>query len=356
LEDKTDVCVACDERSEVMLEAAALDAVEDILGTIAGVEKAPDDVLPFELNLFAALRGEFRSFVREFLRDERVRDLVARMADPASHVALPGLKRQVAQHVLDAFHDLAGQRLGVEFAAAVEADVGRELEAMYAGSRKAAAGAVGLPADTFSVADANSLGVLERHNLYWIRTNYTRNVRDGIERATAEAIGQGLGRRALAEELRRRLGERFALTDNHWLTIASASLNRTRNVAQVRTYEIAEITHYEILVVNDKRLCPTCEYMDGRVFSVETALSVVNELEAADTPEDVKRLMPWLRWDEARQAPYALLGGRRLDLPRGGADSARANRDVEKVAPLPPYHGRCRCTTVASVETVRRPA
>lgn len=350
------MCVACDERNEVILEAVALDTVEDLLGTIAGVEKAPDDIVPFELNLFGALRGEFRSFVREFLRDEQVRDLVARMADPANHVALPGLTRQVSQSVLDAFHGLAGQRLGNEFAAAVEAEVGRELEAMYAASRETAAGAVGLPLDTFTVADANSLGVLRRHNLYWIRTNYTRNVREGIERATADALGQGLGRRALAAELRRRLGERFALTDNHWLTIASAGLNRTRNVAQVRTYEIAEITHYEILAVLDKRTSEVCRYMDGRVFSVETALSVVNELEAADTPEDVKRLMPWLRWDEARQAPFARLAGRRVDLPRSGAESARANRDVEKVAPLPPYHGRCRTTTVASTETVRRPA
>jgi SPP1 gp7 family putative phage head morphogenesis protein len=356
LEDETDVCVACDERSEGILEAAALDAVEDLLGTIAGVEKAQDELVPFELNLFAALRAEFRSFVREFLRDEGVRDLIARMADPASHVALPGLKRQVAQHVLDAFHDLAGQRLGVEFAAAVEEDVAREIEAMYAASRGAAAGVVGLPADTFSVADTNSLGVLQRHNLYWIRTNYTRNVRDGIERATADAIQQGLSRRALADELRRRLGERFALTDNHWLTIASSSLNRTRNVAQIRTYEIAEITHYEILAVLDRRTTEICRYMDGRVFSVETALSVVNEIEAADTPEDVKRLMPWLRWDEARQSPFATIAGRRVDLPRAGAESARANRDIERVAPLPPYHGRCRSTTVASVETVRRPA
>lgn len=349
------MCVACDER-EGVIEAAALDAVEDLLGTLVDVEKAADDLVPFELNLFSALRGEFRSFVREFLREEPVRDLVARMADPANHVALPGLQRQVSQSVLDGFHNLAGQRLGTEFAEAVEAEVGQELEAMYAASREAAAGAVGLPLDTFTVVDANSLGVLRRHNLYWIRTNYTRNVRQGIERATAEAISRGLGRRALAADLRRRLGERFALTDHHWLTIASAGLNRTRNVAQVRTYEIAEITHYEVLGASDKRLCPSCEYMDGRVFSVETALSVVNELEAADTPEDVKRLMPWLRWDEARQAPFATIGGRRVDLPRAGPESAQANRAVEKVAPLPPFHGRCRCTTVASTETVRRPA
>jgi hypothetical protein len=43
-----------------------------------------------------------------------------------------------------------------------------------------------------------------------------------------------------------------------------------------------------------------------------------------------------------------------VDLPLAGPESAPANRSIEKVAPLPPYHGRCRTTTAVSVETVRR--
>jgi len=348
------VCEVLDEANSAILEAVALDATEDLLGTLVGIEKAEDDLVPFELNMFSILRREFRSFARSFLDSKDARDLIGRMADPANHTSLPDLKRQVKRAVLDAFHELAGKKLGEDFADAVGEEVSAVVDGMYEASRSATARRVGIPRDTFTVVDEQSLETLRRHNLFWIRGNYGRNVRDGIDRATAEALQQGLGRKALAEELKRQFAAQFALTDNHWITISSASLNRTRNVAQVRTYELAEVTHYEVIAVLDARTSEICQYMDGRVFSVESAVRVVNELEEAEDPEDVKQVMPWLRWDESRQAPFAVVGGRRTDLPRSGAESARANRSIEKVAPLPPYHGRCRTTTAVSVETVRR--
>ena len=343
------MCVWHDEQG-----AVALEVLDDFLGTLAGIEKSEDDPLPFELDMFATLRREFRAAARSFLEREETQSLIARMVDPANQETLPDLKRQVRRVVLDAFHRLAGKELGGEFAEAVAEDVGVMVDEMYEASRSAMARRVGIPRDTFSVVDEGSLATLRRHNLYWIRGNYDRNVRVGIERATAEALEQGLGRKALAEELKRRFTAQFALTDNHWITISSASLNRTRTVAQVRTYEIAEVTHYEIVAVLDARTSEICRYMDGRVFSVESAVRTVNELEEADDPADVKRVMPWLRWDEARQAPFAILGGERVDLPPAGADRGQANRSIERVAPLPPYHGRCRSATAVSVDAVRR--
>ena len=61
------MCQAADDRDRSILEAVALDATDDLLGTLVGIEKAEDDLVPFELNMFSILRREFRSFARGFL-------------------------------------------------------------------------------------------------------------------------------------------------------------------------------------------------------------------------------------------------------------------------------------------------
>lgn len=85
---------ARDEGSSAILQAVALDATDDLLGTLVGIEKAKDDLLPLELNMFSILRREFRSFARSFLDSKEARDLIARMADPANPTSLPSLKRK----------------------------------------------------------------------------------------------------------------------------------------------------------------------------------------------------------------------------------------------------------------------
>lgn len=332
----------------------AVHAIDDIVAMLRGerIERGIDDPIPFELNMVRSLREDFRKAVAKFMGDGEVRDLLRRMADPAFHITLPDLKRQVSSQVLEAFHAIADSKLGTEFAEAVREVVDAELDAMYLASRTASARTVGLADDAWSVLDANSLRALQQNNLYWIRGNYSRNVRTGIEAGTKEALNQGLGRKALAERLKQTMGRRFAATAGHWETIAAASLNRTRNVSQVRTYELARITRMEIVAVLDRRTTPICVDMNGRVFEVETASRVVTEMTTAANPDDIKALMPWLNWDQDNGHAFAVIRGERVDLPSGRSDAD--NAAIAAVAPLPPYHGRCRTTTVADVTSIRR--
>lgn len=85
---------AFDERDNAILEVVALDATDDLLGTLVGIEKAEDDLVPFEPNMFSILQCEFRSFARSLLDSKEVRDLIVRMADLANHTSLPSLKRK----------------------------------------------------------------------------------------------------------------------------------------------------------------------------------------------------------------------------------------------------------------------
>lgn len=331
-------------------ELLTLDLIDDLLARALMIQRVHDDPIPFELAMIAHLSEEFQVRVRELLSSPEVQALIASMANPANHVTLEGVGQQVAGDLLEEFHAIAGVHLGDDFAAAVRSVVGEEIEALYRASRQASGSPLGLAADAFSLVDQQSVTALHNNSMYWIQGNYSRNVREGIERATAEAIAGGQGRVALAEELQRRFRGQFDLTDNHWTTISSASLNRSRNIAQIRTYQEAEVTHYTINAVLDRRTSEICNSMDGRTFSVASAVRVITEVENAGDPEAVKDSMPWLRWDGDRGAPYAEVRGQRIDLPAGR--SPADNAAYERVAPLPPYHGRCRSTTTVSVETV----
>ena len=57
----------CDELKAGVEDAVALDAVDDIFRTLLRVERATDDVVPFELDMFAILRSGFRTAARLFL-------------------------------------------------------------------------------------------------------------------------------------------------------------------------------------------------------------------------------------------------------------------------------------------------
>ncbi len=340
---------------ELCTTSLAIDVVESTIGTLLMIEKAEDDPIPFEITMLGILSGEFGPMADEFLEDDRVLDLIDRMADPTFQTIGPAGEIQVSEVFMNAFHDLADVELGDDFAAQIQVAVGEELENMYRAARAVTAESTGgVATDAFTLVDQSSINSLKKNNLFWIRENYTHNVTSGIERATAEALQQGLGRIELAADLKRRFAGQFDLTDNHWTTISSASLNRTRNTSQIRTYTLADVTMYTILAVLDRRTSEQCRYMDGRTFTVQSAVRRINELEGSNDPADVKNSMPWLRWDQGRQAPFVDVRGERIDFP-SGADSRSdaANATIQDVAPLPPYHGRCRTTTIQSTETVR---
>ena len=178
----------------------------------------------------------------------------------------------------------------------------------------------------FTLPDARAIEVLTKHNCYWLGEHYGKHIGPRIAGLTSEAIEDGLGRKELAAELERALGGEVG-GYKYWDVVASAALVRSRSFGCISGMEEAGITEYEILAMQDERMCPICDNMHGRVFSVATARAKINSVLNIEDPEAFKVAMPW-----QTEPPVDM-----------------SNQDIENAGmSLPPYHGRCRCTVVGT--------
>jgi SPP1 gp7 family putative phage head morphogenesis protein len=178
----------------------------------------------------------------------------------------------------------------------------------------------------------------------------------------ADGLASGLGRADLAAALEK--VARDALIQRspfYWETAAASFVGRGRSYAQMSSYAEAGIERYQIVAVLDEVTTPVCRWLNGKTFSVRSALDRFAEVEATDDPEAVKRLTPWVRERVAdgRRRLYVEHATGRHELAiienaatgrRDDAGSFRALRRDDQLADLgvgfPPYHGLCRTSTI----------
>lgn len=60
--------------------------------------------------------------------------------------------------------------------------------------------------------------------------------------------------------------------------IIETTANRTRNFGNLNYINQAQVQKFEIVEVNDSRTCPWCKHMNGKIMSVTTAVTSMNEL------------------------------------------------------------------------------
>ncbi len=177
----------------------------------------------------------------------------------------------------------------------------------------------------------------------------------------ASGLERGLGRVDIAGEIQ--AAARAALIDRapfYWEVVASAFVGQGRSFAQVSSYAEAGVRRYRIEAVLDERTTHICRFLHGKTFAVADALRKFEQVERLEQPEDIKRLLPWVR---------ERLDGERLTLHGAGvpvADVARSalgrRDDVGEFRPyvaeerlgdaglgFPPFHGLCRSSTLAAV-------
>lgn len=169
----------------------------------------------------------------------------------------------------------------------------------------------------------------------------------------AQGLRDGLGREAIAADLRAALPEMWAAYGENYATaVASNAIVRARSISQVGAYESAGVERLEILAVMDQRTCPICEAMDGQTFAVSHARGILDAAAAATTIEELAAASPWMRLRRDLETGEQLIettAGHAVGHVRGGRGIATLTGDdlatQANVAP-PPYHPRCRCTTV----------
>ncbi len=182
---------------------------------------------------------------------------------------------------------------------------------------------------TFSALDSESIRWLQDHHLYWIRTYYNKHVSSQIADTIAQGMAEGLGRERIGDRLKD-FFDKYpgvkAQPEAYWRGLAANGMNRSRNFGLISGYQQIGVRQLRIVAVMDERTSDICRELNGRVIPLSRAIEQRDALIAAEDPEDVKTIAPWLRADQ--------LAGQ------------STSRIMDMGIGLPPYHFRCRTTVV----------
>ena len=148
------------------------------------------------------------------------------------------------------------------------------------------------PQASLSLADKKAVDVLTKHNCFWIGEHYGNHIGGKIAEITQQALNDGLGRKELARELKSALGGKVG-GYQYWDVTASAALVRARSFGAISGMEEAGIAEYEILAMQDERMCPICGELNGRTFSVMETREVIDRTLGISDPDKFKEAMPW---------------------------------------------------------------
>jgi len=156
-----------------------------------------------------------------------------------------------------------------------------------------------------------------------------------VRQAVLEALKSG-NTPARIQAVRSALGTAFndPGTRNHLENIFRNLSSRSSVFSRVKRYEELKIQDIEIVAIMDRRTSALCKTMDGRRIKVEKVSSFVDEF--TSTPYDGPGF-----WKNFSNPPDSAF--------RGNLERLSTSDLVDKLGlPLPPYHFRCRTTTVVS--------
>lgn len=186
---------------------------------------------------------------------------------------------------------------------------------------------------SWSQVDDTAVEWLTDHHMYWIGNYYNRQVSDTLASVVAEGMEEGLGRKDIGEKIRGFFDEDNypgvgSKPEAYWRGLAANAMNRTRNFAMIQAYDEVGVTKLQIVAVMDERTSPVCRMLNGRVVLLSTAAGQRDMLMAADDPEDVKTISPWV--------------------PAKDLEGLSTKAITEKGVIMPPYHFHCRTQVVAA--------
>jgi len=211
----------------------------------------------------------------------------------------------------------------------------------------------------------------------FIRNEYGKREEAFSQRArqiVAEGLDAGHGRHEIGQRLKTELtAQGVNRSDAYWTMAAGVFVARARSYGAMSSYQQAGLTRYTILAVLDEVTTRQCRFMHNRTFSIARALETFDEVDAADDPEDVRYIQPWLRDGKDDEGQYLYVKNRdgsrttvareeqsgmgRVDDP-GKFKQAMSDADLAKAGVMiPPFHANCRTTVVpdmTSIQPLRR--
>lgn len=187
-------------------------------------------------------------------------------------------------------------------------------------------------------ADLNTLNILEHQSLTWVRDAYENNISAELNEALRAYFKEGLTRIHLSERLEELLSKtKRPKMLGYFDLLADHVATRAAEIGHVSGYEDADVEAVEVVAVLDDRTSDICRHMHGRIISVSTLAKQRDSLLEAARNND---------YDAAKRAQPMLSGKRAAEILSMDRTSDITGSSVG----LPPYHFRCRTTTVARFE------
>ena len=177
--------------------------------------------------------------------------------------------------------------------------------------------------------DRKATGWLNDHHMFWIGDYYNRMLSEQVAQTIRAGMKEGLGREAIGRDLAEFFEDYPGVPSKpavYWRGLAANGMNRSRQFGLVQGYVETGTRYLEIVAVLDERTSPVCRELSGKVIPLSAAVAQRDLLMAAEDPEDVKTIAPWVS-----AASIKGLGIRDI---------------IDQGVVLPPYHFHCRTTVV----------
>lgn len=196
------------------------------------------------------------------------------------------------------------------------------------------------PEFLFNTDNLDALSAVERHKFMFSSDHYDAHLAKATKDALRPFFAGQSSSRDVAFKIRNSMSDVLLKSDEYWQTFAEQSIIQTRSIGQVAGYQRERIQVVRVKAVIDDRTSDICLKLNGTIISVKTLDNqIANWQKAVDKgdKQGTKDAWPW--WSDKQAQKLT--------------SQAKINKAVKagKVG-SPPYHGRCRTTTV--VEFVGR--
>lgn len=201
--------------------------------------------------------------------------------------------------------------------------------------------AAGRISATLSRVDKGAIEATARQQLWWIGDLWGKHLSKTIlETVRRESLVRGLGRADVGRIMEGVINARHPAAEvpgtwrgskGSYFEMLSGTVRARQSASSaLRGFRDAGIERYRFQAVMDERTSEQCSELHDRVFRVDSGLALMDRVEAAETPDEVKELAGWRSGAEIRD----IIG------ERGPAEASRA---LESAGIMwPPLHGRCR--------------
>lgn len=177
--------------------------------------------------------------------------------------------------------------------------------------------------------DDDAMQWLNDHHMYWVGSYYDRFLSEQIAKTIKDGMVEGLGREAIGGKLKSFFDKYPGVQskpDVYWRGMAANGMNRSRNFGLISGYQDVGVKQLRVLAVIDSRTSPICREMNGKIIPVARAADQRDAMMAAESPEDIKTISPWLAVKDI-----------------AGLSTAKI---MDKGMIMPPFHFNCRSTVV----------